>query len=320
MNDSVPPEPPRLTGESDETGELLRSADAEFRARLDESGAFRAVERTRRVRIGVTWGVAGIGIAAALALLTQNADRLRPERAEITLTAEPLPPLVPAEPSVSKPSEEPAARVPEPPRSNPPALRMAEAEPVDEASCEKLSAGGEAERAVSCFRTLARGNGLGAEVASYRAARITAERLHDAGRALALLDEHSQRFPSGALRGEVRWLRVQSLERAGRFDEALTESEALLGAPEGRSLASDIHWLRARIYDGRSDCQSGLSELVALVGEPGERGDQAEMRRATCLERLGRKSEARAAYERYLERAEPRKANEARERVEALRP
>jgi Flp pilus assembly protein TadD len=113
---------------------------------------------------------------------------------------------------------------------------------------------------------------------------------------------------------------VQSLERAGRFDEALGESEALLGAPEGRALSSDIHWLRARIYDARSDCGSAVSELVSLVGEAGERGDEAEMRRAVCLERLGRKSEARAAYEHYLERAEPRRVNEARQKVEELRP
>ncbi len=319
MSDSAPPEPPRLAGESDETGRLLRSADAEFRASLDESGAFRAVERTRRVRAAITWGIAGIGAAVAFGLVTQSAHRFGAERAEITLTAEPLPPLVPAEPSVVKPSEEPAARL-DTPRTSPPVARAAEAEHVDEASCEKLSLGGEPERAMSCFRTLARGSGLGAEVASYKAARISAERLHDATRTLALLDEHSTRFPSGALRGEVRWLRVQSLERAGRFDEALSESETLLGAPEGRALAADIHWLRARIFEARSDCQSAATELVSLVGEAGERGDEAEMRRAACLERLGRKSEARAAYEHYLERGEPRRASEAREKVEALRP
>jgi hypothetical protein len=320
MSDSLPPEPPRLTGESNETGRLLRSADAEFRKRLDESGAFRSIERTRRVRALVSFSLAGIGAIAAVALLSQRAGQFGSARPEFTATAEQLPPLVPAEPSVKKPNEEPAARIAETPRSTPPALRTAEAERLDEASCEKLATGGEAERAVSCFRTLARGSGLGAEVASYKAARISAERLRDSTRTLELLDEHTARFPSGALRGEVRWLRVQSLERAGRFDEALSESEALLAAPEGRSLASDIHWLRARIFDGRSDCGSAVSELVSLVGEAGERGDEAEMRRAACLERLGRKSEAKAAYEHYLQRAEPRRANEAREKVEALRP
>jgi hypothetical protein len=318
-DESTPPDPPRLSGEGDETGELMRSADAEFRKRIDESGAFRSIERTRRVRAVVSWGVAGIGAVAAVAILLQRPGQFGSTPIETTLTAERLPPMVPAEPSVAKPTDEPAARL-EAPRSSPPAARTAEAERVDEAGCEKLALGGETERALSCFRTLARGSGLGAEVASYKAARISAERLRDATRAIQLLDEHAARFPSGALRGEVRWLRVQSLEKAGRLDEALSESEALLAAPEGRALASDIHWLRARIYEGRSDCQSAVSALVALVGEAGERGDEAEMRRAACLERLGRTSEARAAYEKYLERAAPRRADEARAKVEALRP
>jgi hypothetical protein len=44
------------------------------------------------------------------------------------------------------------------------------------------------------------------------------------------------------------------------------------------------------------------------------------MRRAACLERLGRTSAALVAYQHYLERAEPRRAEEARAKVEALRP
>ena len=320
MSGLLPPDPPRLAGESNETGELMRSADAEFRKRLDESGAFRSIERSRRVRAVVSWSVAGIGAVAAMAILLQRPGQFGSTPVETTLTAERLPPMVPAEPSVAQSNDEPAARLVEAPRASRPAPRAAETEPVDEAGCEKLALGGEAERALSCFRTLARGSGLGAEVASYKAARISAERLHDATSAIQLLDEHAARFPSGALRGEVRWLRVQSLERVGRLDEALSESEALLAAPEGRALASDIHWLRARIYEGRSDCQSAVSALVALVGEASERGDEAEMRRAACLERLGRTSEARAAYEKYLERAAPRRADEARAKVEALRP
>ena len=316
--ESLPPDPPRLAGESDETGELLRSADAEFRQKLDESGAFRSIERTRRVRTVASWGIASIAVAAAVAVLSQRAGQFG-SATEVALTAERLPPLVPAVPPAEKPSE-PAARLAEAPRSGPRAARATEAEHVDEAGCEKLALGGDTERALSCFRTLARGSGLGAEVASYKAARISSERLRDATRTLELLDEYAARFPTGALRGEVRWLRVQSLERAGRLDEALSESEALLAAPEGRALSSDIHWLRARIFEGRSDCQSAVSALVALVGEAGERGDEAEMRRAACFERLGRTSEARAAYEKYLERSAPRRAAEARARVEALRP
>jgi hypothetical protein len=237
------------------------------------------------------------------------------------MTAEPLPPLAaPEQAPAELADEKPAARLDQAPAPNPLRARIAEAAPVDEEQCQKLAKAGDSERALDCYRTLARAGGIGAEVASYQAARITAESLRDATRTLRMLDEHAERFPAGHMRGEIRWLRIQSLERAGRLDDALSESEAMLAAPEGRTLSSDLHWLRARIYDGRSDCQRALSELVALVGEPGLRGDDAEMRRAACFERLGRKDEARAAYERYLERAEPRRAEEAKARIEALRP
>jgi hypothetical protein len=198
---------------------------------------------------------------------------------------------------------------------------MASAEPVDESRCRRLAASGDGERAFDCFQTLARGSGIGAEVSSYEAARVSAELLRDAPRALRLLDEHATRFPDGAMRGEVRWLRVRSLERAGRLDEALSESEALLAAPEGRALASDLHWLRARIYgDTRHDCARAVTELVSLVGEPGARGDEAEMKRAACFEELGRTGEALAAYQHYLERQGPARAEQAKARMEALRP
>jgi hypothetical protein len=265
----------------------------------------------------VAAGVLGAGV------LSQGLGQFGLTRPEVRLTAEPLPPA--QAPEVPRPEpvveERPAARVVAPVRpASPPALPASD-ESRDEESCRKLVARGESARAVDCFRALAQGQGIGAEVASYEAARITAEALHDAARTLQLLDEHTVRFPSGAMRGEVRWLRVRSLERAGRFDEALAESEALLATTEGRGLASDVHWLRARIYaDARDDCQRAVSELVALVGEPGARGDEAEMRRAACLERMGRRSEASAAYAKYLERSEPRRADEARAKLEELRP
>ena len=320
-DDSPPPEPPRLAGQDGEAAELLRSADPEFREKLDESGAFRRIEGLRRRRMTLSWGIAGAAAAAAVLVLAQGAGRFGSGTREVTMTAEPLPPPAAPEQAPVEPSDEkPAGRLDQAPVPNPFRVRIAETAPVDEAQCQKLAKAGDSERALECYRTLGRVGGIGAEVASYQAARISAESLRDAARTLRMLDEHAQRFPAGHLRGEVRWLRIQSLERAGRLDEALSESEAMLAAPEGRTLSSDLHWLRARIYDGRSDCQRALSELVSLVGEPGARGDDAEMRRAACFERLGRNDEARAAYTRYLERAEPRRAEEARSRIEALRP
>jgi hypothetical protein len=322
-DETTPINPPRLSREDGETGRLLRSADTKFREKLDESGAFRTIEQLRRRRVVTSWGaVLASGVVAAFAL-SQGLAELDRAPVEASLTAEPLPP--PPAPEVVPPTpapEVPAARAVAVSRPSATHARPVEvaAEHRDEASCRKLAAAGESERALECFRALARGQGIGAEVASYEAARISADVLGDAGRTLRLLDEHTARFPAGALRVEVRWLRVQSLERAGRLDEALTESEAMLAAPEGRALSSELHWLRARIYEARNDCQRATSELVSLVGEPGARGDEAEMRRAACLERLGRPSEAQKAYEKYLERAEPRRVNEARAKIEALRP
>jgi tetratricopeptide (TPR) repeat protein len=299
---------------------LLRSADPEFREKLDESGAFRRIEGTRRRRVAFSWGIASAAAAAAFVLLAQG-GRVGSETREVTMTAEPLPAPALPEPVPAPPAEEkPAARLDQVPVRSPLPVRAVEAAPADEAQCRELAKAGDSERALDCYRTLAGTSGIGAEVASYQAARISAESLRDASRTLRMLDEHAQKFPGGHLRGEVQWLRIQSLERAGRLDEALSESEAMLAAPEGRTLSSDLHWLRARIYDGRSDCQRALSELVSLIGEPGARGDDAEMRRAACFERLGRRDEARAAYERYLERAEPRRAEQAKARMEALRP
>jgi tetratricopeptide (TPR) repeat protein len=121
------------------------------------------------------------------------------------------------------------------------------------------------------------------------------------------------------MRGEVAWLRLQCLQAAGRLDEALTESEALLATPVGRTLASKLHFLRGRIYqDARHDCGRAVSEYVALVGELGRRGDEAELRRAECLEQLGRRDDAGTAYEQYLRRPDPAAEAKARERLAIL--
>jgi hypothetical protein len=194
-------------------------------------------------------------------------------------------------------------------------------EPATEARCRGLSSAGKSGPAVDCFEELSRAEtGLTADVALYEAARLSAEGLQDPKRALRLLDEHQRRFSGSALRGEVEWLKVRSLHRSGRVDEALQASEALLATAAGRTLASDLHFLRGQIYqDARRDCAHAINEFVALVGEPGTRGDQAEFRRATCLEQLGRHADALAAYERYLQRPQAASAKSARERLERLR-
>jgi len=199
--------------------------------------------------------------------------------------------------------------------------RAAAVDGASDATCRSWSSEGKLDQAIPCFQELSRGSGLEAEVALYEAARLSGERLHDARRALLLLDEHRRRFPESALRGEVEWLRVRSLERAGRLAEALTASEELLASPAGRNVSSKLHLLRGQIYaQAQGDCSHAVSEYVALLGEPGQDGDDAEFLRAQCLERLARPGEARAAYERYLERPDARQAAQAKQRLLELEP
>src|SRR5262245_50680805 len=124
-DEPLPPFPPRLTGQGSETGRLLRSADAEFREKLDESGAFKKVERNRRRRAMASWGVACAGAAAAVVALAHGVGRFGPNPTEITLTAEHLPPPAPIAPTVEAPEpEEPAARLEQTPRTNPLPVRL----------------------------------------------------------------------------------------------------------------------------------------------------------------------------------------------------
>lgn len=322
-----PVEPPRLVGDSGEAGRVLAEAAQERRAGPDESAAFRRLERARRRRTVVAWVGTAAAAAAGLVLVSMRGlggEPASPERVEVTAELPLLAPVAP--PSALAPKGAPV----EPPRpalavtaarTVPPTLPHLPAESVSAAKCREWSVAGRHERAVECFRTVARGNGLEGEIALYEAARLSMDGLHDPARALGFLADYEKRFTGGAMRGEAAWLRVRALRDAGRLDDALATSEALLASAEGRALASELHWLRGQIYqDNRHDCAHAVSEFVALVGEAGERGDAAEVRRARCLEQLGRVDDAVQAYERYLSRPAPRREAEARERLAALRP
>jgi len=320
MSDDPPSsDPPRLARGSDPVGRLLAGADAEFRRGLNEPTAFRRVERARRQRTALSWAVGVTAAAGAVLLLTRGLEHgshpehfaLLPER--IAPSARELPRA--PEPAASLPV---VARIVSPP-AKVEALASAPTEPPSEHLCSGLVTQGKSARAVDCYRALGQGSGVGAEVALYHAARISFANQSDGLRTLALIDEHRKRFPQTSLSAEVEWLRVRSLRQAGRSDEALAASEAMLASPSGRSLSRELHHLRATIYqDERGDCARAVSELVSLVGEPGERGDDAELRRARCLEKLGRSTDARAAYQHYLERPDARHAGEARARLTAL--
>jgi hypothetical protein len=321
--EQAPRSPRRLSAGTDETASLLSRADAEFRQGLREPAAFQRTERSRRRRSALGWSVGVTAVAAAGLLFARlSAAPEAPERYALA----PEPPSA-FEPRVEapKPSKDDAPPPPTPaatltPRRVEP-FADAPSAPPTEALCQSLATSGKGERAVDCYRVLGRAAGVDGDVALYHAARLSFEKLGDATRSLALVREHQERFPQTAVSAEIEWLKARNLHRLGRFDEALASSEALLNGPAGRALAAELHWLRARIFqDERGDCASAVSELVALVGEPGARGDEAELRRARCLEKLGRSTDARAAYQHYLERPDARHSGEARERLSVLPP
>src|SRR5688500_4260667 len=118
MNEeSSPPNPPRLAREGGETGRLLRSAEVEFRERLDESGAFRSVERARRGRVAGAWVLSGSVLVAAVVVFSQGAGRVGQDPLELSMTPERLPaPAAPEPLPVPSVNEAPAARILEHPR------------------------------------------------------------------------------------------------------------------------------------------------------------------------------------------------------------
>ncbi len=321
--EQAPRSPRRLTTETDETASLLSRADAEFRQGLREPAAFQRTERSRRRRSALGWG-AGLSAVSAAGLLLARLSGAPDAPERYTLAPERTAPVEPRLEAPKQPTDD-APAPPTPAATLMPRRVEASADapsaPPTEALCQSLASSGKGERAVDCYRVLGRAAGVGGDVALYHAARLSFEKLGDATRSLALVREHEQRFPETALSAELAWLKTRSLHGLGRFDEALASSEALLNGRAGRTLSAELHWLRAKIFqDERGDCASAVSELVALVGEPGARGDEAELRRARCLEKLGRSTDARAAYQHYLERPDARHSGEARERLSVLPP
>ncbi len=195
------------------------------------------------------------------------------------------------------------------------------ATPTDPSSCRDLSRNGKPKQAEQCYVTVAKGDGLFAEMALYDMARLRRDILSNPSTALAALDEYESRFASGTLAPEVRMARIELLARSGRADEALEASELLLNSPSGRARAVELHLLRGNLLcDKKHDCAAAVAEYRQIESDPGPRGDQAQFACARCLERLGRGEEAIEAYRSYLGRPRPQQTARARERLHELQP
>jgi len=173
---------------------------------------------------------------------------------------------------------------------------------------------------IDCLLNEARGSDLRAQVALYEAARLYRDALGDVGRAITTLRELRQRFPGGALSAEAELSLAELLPRVGKYREALEVSAATLASRPGRDRADQLHLLRGDLLRaGLGDCAAASLEYAAADGARHESvADPAAFGHALCLEKLGRATEARVAFERYLTRPNARHASEATRHVHEL--
>jgi hypothetical protein len=136
---------------------------------------------------------------------------------------------------------------PEPPRPAAPPPRPATT--LTKVDCLTLARSGKTREAVSCYETLATtSDATGAEVALYEAAQLRKDVLSDYAGALDAFRRLKAKFPRGALSCETDLAILEVLERAGKSQEALAESDRLLSTPCGRERQTDIRRLRDDIH------------------------------------------------------------------------
>jgi TolA-binding protein len=130
---------------------------------------------------------------------------------------------------------------------------------------------------------------------------------HDAPTALALLAQHAERFPEGALASEASMVRVEALLALGRRSEALSALDgiALASLPNrderfvarGELRATDGRWSEAQ-----QDFDQALRShnLPATSTKARNIQERALWGRAAARSRLGDQAGARADLELYL--------------------
>jgi hypothetical protein len=173
---------------------------------------------------------------------------------------------------------------------------------------------------VPCLESLARQSGLEAELALHELARLRRDEFADPEGALRALREHRTRFPASSLGEEVRVEIVELLARSGEVDAALAESASLLGAGAPPKRRADLLLLRGNLYRSlRKDCARAEPEYAAAELSPTPAvADEAGYWRGVCLETLGERAAAAAAFTRYLQRPHATHGADVRARLEKL--
>ena len=223
----------------------------------------------------------------------------------------------PAAPSIA--TSAPPPSLSPPPTTAPPLATTAP--PPPSSSCRLPTPGTDVAPALLCLDGRARGAGLAAESALYEIARLKRDRLGDSAGAIAALEQHRRRFPTGQLRIEVGLSLVDLLPRVGRHREALRDSAALLADNPRLERADELRLLRGNIYrEGLADCASALREYGAVSRDAGRISSDSLFYQSACLDQLGRRDEARAGYRAYLDLPDASRADDARQRLKTLGP
>jgi len=168
--------------------------------------------------------------------------------------------------------------------------------------------------------TRAEGSGLGAEMALYEVARLRRDVLADAAGALSALAEYRQRFPTGSLRREADMSHLELLLQLGRSDEALKQSDELLSSSSSGERAAELHLLRGHVLRKAQSRFAEAEHEYELAESAGARGGEVTYFRALCLEALGRGPEAAALFAQYLQQPQRAYAEDARRRLQRLKP
>lgn len=264
--------PPRLAESPGPSGDLVRSVLSEQRA-SDPLPRFAQLQERRLAR---SWGRASALLVAAALCLVVGVRYLRPSEPALTVRAEPtssalLIASAPVDSTVTKgaeprelPSEAPVKKeLPSKPRSalagSPlpravsapvPAAMPTPAElPGGAKACAELARSGAVEPAIGCYEGLARGSGVTAELALFEQARLAGKALRQPSRALALLDDYRQRFPSGSLRAEAMLAAIEWSLAAGDKARARAGVEEALASGLLEERRAELERLRTTLGD-----------------------------------------------------------------------
>lgn len=131
---------------------------------------------------------------------------------------------------------------------------------------------------------------------------------HDAQAALALLAQHAQQFPHGALASEESMLRIEALLALGRHDEALslldrTQLASLPNRAEQLVVRGELRAANRRWREAKQDFDDALGAgrtLPATSAKARNIQERAMWGRASARSRLGDEDGARADLALYL--------------------